>query len=116
MAVIVQEYGEMVSLPAKMMTCPSSAFVASSSGRDPHGNLHLTHQAHVGLVLVARRTQAELDALGDVELRDGFSPATASFRERKIVDASPEIDAAALNYVVKQFSRSGKKKQAPVPI
>ena len=111
MAVILQEGGERVSFPAKMMTCPSSAVVVSASGYDPHGDLHLKHQAHVGLILVARRTEAELDALGDVELRDGFSPATAALRERKCVDAAPEIDAAGLNYVVNEFSRGGGNKK-----
>ena len=112
MKVIIEEGGEKVFLPAKMMTAPSTAVVASVQGNDPHGDLHLSHQAHVGLVLVAKRTQAELDALGDVELRDGLSPVTASLRERKVVDAAPEIDAAALAYVVKDFSRGGKKNEA----
>ena len=111
MKVIIQEGGARVSLPAKMMTAPSTAVVVSVQGNDPHGDLHLSHRAHVGLVLVARRTTAELDALGDVEMRDGFSPATAALRERKVVDAAPEIDAAGLNYVVNEFSRGGGNKK-----
>ena len=111
MKVIIQEGGARVSLPAKMMTAPSTAVVVSVQGNDPHGDLHLSHRAHVGLILVARRTEAELDALGDVEMRDGFSPATAALRERKVVDAAPEIDAAGLNYVVNEFSRGGGNKK-----
>ena len=109
MVTVVQPGGSTLSLPAKIMMSTSSAMLASPQGKESHGAKPFRHDAHVGLVLVVRRTEKELAELGDEELRDGFSPPMAALRERKFVDPRP-VDKAAMDFVMEKVLPSKKEE------
>lgn len=106
---VVQPGGSTLSLPAKLMVSTSSAMLASPQGDESHGAKSFRHDAHVGFVLVVRRTDTELAQLGDEELRDGFSPPMAALRERKFVDPRP-VDKAAMDFVMEKVLPTKKEE------
>ena len=110
MVTIVQANGNALSLPAKLIMSTSSAMLASPQGEESHGAKAFRHDAHVGHVLVVRRTEKELAEVGDEELRDGFSPPMAALREQKFVDPRP-VDKSAMDFVTEKVLPNKKDVQ-----